>query len=170
MRYTAMPTTLWTPRLNMTLRDEHDAEWNRELLSEHDDAETESLNSIRDRMASQRILAEQNGIGLLAIRRRTDNEPLGYCGLIIGRCTLDEPEIACELFSRFHNQGYGTEAARAVIDAAFATGRRRIWATVGGWNQPSLRVAGKVGYQRHHDFVDDRGRPLIYLVQQASSS
>ena len=37
---------------------------------------------------------------LFTIRRRTD-EPLGYCGLIVGRCSLDEPEIAYELLKRF---------------------------------------------------------------------
>ncbi len=169
MRYAAMQTSLSTARLNMELRSERDAEWNYELLGEHEGGVTESLQSVRDRMASQRILAEQNGIGLLTIRRHADAEPLGYCGLIVGRCTLDEPEIAFELFRRFHGQGYGTEAARAVLDAAFATGRRRIWSTVGGWNKPSLRVLEKIGFERHHETVDDRGRPLIYLTREAST-
>ncbi|ORA32833.1 GNAT family N-acetyltransferase [Mycobacterium aquaticum] len=169
MRYAAMPTSLSTARLNMKLRDVGDAEWNLALLGEHDGGVTESLQSVRGRMAAQRILAEQNGIGLLAIRRRTDDEPLGYCGLIVGRCTLDEPEIAYEIFKRFHSQGYATEAARAVMDAAFATGRRRIWSTVGAWNTPSLRVLEKIGFERHHETVDHRGRPLIYLVRQAPS-
>ena len=40
--------------------------------------------------------------------------------------TFDEPEIAYELLRRVHGQGYATEAARAVLDTAFATGRRRI--------------------------------------------
>lgn len=167
MRYAAMQTSISTARLSMELRDERDAEWNHELLSEHEGGVTESLQSVRDRMAAQRMLAQQNGIGLLAIRRRADDEPLGYCGLIVGRCTLDEPEIAFELFKRFHRQGYGTEAARAVMDAAFATGRRRIWSTVGGWNKPSLRVLEKIGVERHHETTDERGRALIYLLRQA---
>ncbi|MGA5539569.1 GNAT family N-acetyltransferase [Mycolicibacterium nivoides] len=167
MRYVAMQTSISTARLNMELRDERDAGWNHELLSEHEGGVTESLRSLRDRMAAQRILAHQNGIGLLTIRRRADDEPLGYCGLIVGRCTLDEPEIAFELFRRFHNQGYGTEAARAVMDAAFATGRRRIWSTVGGWNKPSLRVLAKIGFEHHHETTDDRCRALIYLLRQA---
>ncbi|QRY44238.1 GNAT family N-acetyltransferase [Mycolicibacterium boenickei] len=167
MRFAAMQTSLSTARLVMELRDERDAGWNHELLGEHEGGVAESLQSVRERMTAQRILAEQNGIGLLTIRRRTDDEPLGYCGLIVGRCTLDEPEIACEIFKRFHSQGYGTEAARAVLEAAFATGRRRIWSTVGGWNKPSLRVLEKIGFERHHETIDDRGRPLIYLIRQA---
>ncbi|OBG49003.1 GNAT family N-acetyltransferase [Mycolicibacterium fortuitum] len=167
MRYAAMQTSISTARLDLELRTERDAEWNHELLGEHEGGVTESLQSVRDRMAAQRIVAQQNGIGLLTVRRRADDEPLGYCGLIIGRCCLDEPELAFELFKRFHNQGYGTEAARAVVDAGFATGRRRIWSTVGGWNKPSLRVLEKVGFERHHETTDASGRPLIYLTRQA---
>jgi RimJ/RimL family protein N-acetyltransferase len=92
--------------------------------------------------------------------------PWVYCGLIVGRCSLDEPEIACELLKRFHGGGYATEAAHAVMRAAFATGRHRIWSTVGAWNEPSLRVLDKLGFQRHHQTVDDRGAPLVYLVRQ----
>jgi RimJ/RimL family protein N-acetyltransferase len=53
------------------------------------------------------------------------------------------------------------------MDAAFTTGRNRIWSTVGAWNEPSLRVLDKLGFKRHHESIDDRGRPLIYLVRQA---
>jgi len=52
------------------------------------------------------------------------------------------------------------------MDAAFTTGRNRIWSTVGAWNEPSLRVLDKLGFQRHHESVNDRG-PVIYLVRQA---
>ena len=53
---------------------------------------------------------------------------------------MDEPEIAYELFRRVHGHGYATEAGRAVAGAAAATGRKRLWSTVGSWNAPSLRV------------------------------
>jgi RimJ/RimL family protein N-acetyltransferase len=98
------------------------------------------------------------------MRRRNDDEPLGYCGLIVGRCSLDEPEIVYELLERFHGRGYATEAAHAVMDAAFATGRTRIWATVGAWNEPSLRVLHKLGFHHDHETDGDHGR-VIYLVR-----
>jgi RimJ/RimL family protein N-acetyltransferase len=167
MRYTAMQTSIRTDRLRLHLRDEGDAQWNLELLGEHDGGTAESVHNVRLRLAEQRTQAHENGIGLLTIRRRVDDEPMGYCGLIVGRCSLDEPEIACELLKRFHGRGYATEAAHAVMEAAFATGRHRIWSTVGAWNEPSLRVLDKLGFQRHHQTVDNRGRPLVYLVRQA---
>ena len=166
-RYTAMKQSINTQRLRLQLRDECDAEWNHELLGEHEGGTTESVQDVRSRLAEQRIAALSSGIGLLTIRRRADNVPLGYCGLIVGRCSLDEPEIAYELLKRFHGHGYASEAARAVVDAAFDTGRTRIWATVGAWNEPSLRVLKRLGFQRDHETVDDRGRGLVYLVRQA---
>jgi RimJ/RimL family protein N-acetyltransferase len=167
MRYAPMAMSLQTQRLCLQLRDECDAEWNHELLGERKGGTTESMQDVRLRLAEQRIQAGSSGIGLLTIRRRADDEPLGYCGLIVGRCSLDEPEIAYELLKRFHGWGYATEAAHAVMEAAFATGRDRIWSTVEAWNEPSLRVLDKLGFQRAHKTVDDRGRPLIYLVRQA---
>ncbi|MDH6197931.1 RimJ/RimL family protein N-acetyltransferase [Mycobacterium frederiksbergense] len=169
MRYAAMEPSILTERLCLQLRDECDAEWNHELLGEHEGGTTESVQSVRRRLAEQRNRFRHSGIGLLTIRRRADDEPMGYCGLIVGRCSLDEPEIAYELLKRFHNQGYATEAAHAVMDAAFATGRNRIWSTVGAWNEPSLHVLDKLGFHRHHETIDDRGRPLVYLLREATT-
>jgi RimJ/RimL family protein N-acetyltransferase len=73
---------------------------------------------------------------------------IGYCGLIVGRATQEEPEIAFELFLRVHGLGFATEAGRAVVAAAAATGRSRLWSTVRAWNQLSLRVLEKLGFVR----------------------
>lgn len=78
--------------------------------------------------------------------------------------TLEEPEIAYELFGHAHGQGYATEAAAAVLDAAAATGRRRMWSTVCTWNAASLRVLDKLGFERHPVTEDDRGE-LIWLTR-----
>ena len=75
--------------------------------------------------------------------------------MIIGRSTLEEPEIAYELFRGAHGKGYATEAASVVLDAAIATGRQRLWSTVGAWNIASLRVLEKIGFKRHHSTWDD---------------
>jgi RimJ/RimL family protein N-acetyltransferase len=101
---------------------------------------------------------------LLPIRRRDEGDFIGYCGLIVGRSTLEEPEIAYELLRRAHGRGYATEAARAVLDAAIATGRNRLWSTVGTWNTPSLRVLEKLGFERDHVDADDRGE-FVWLTR-----
>ena len=91
-----------------------------------------TLDSVRNRLIEMRKKADENGISF-SIRRRDEGDFIGYCGLIIGRSTLEEPEIAYELFRSAHGKGYATEAASVVLDAAIATGRQRLWSTVGAW-------------------------------------
>ncbi|CAO0832599.1 N-acetyltransferase OS=Streptomyces microflavus OX=1919 GN=Smic_28600 PE=4 SV=1 [Streptomyces microflavus] len=100
------------------------------------------------RIAKPLYATEITGIALLPIQRRAEGDFIGYCGLVIGRSTLEEPEIAYELFRHAHGRGYATEAARAVVGAAGATGRKRLWSTVGTWNTPSLRVLEKLGFEQ----------------------
>src|ERR1700738_2649178 len=106
----------------------------------------------------------RTGIALLTVRRRDAGDFIGYCGLIVGRASLEEPEIAYELFQRAHGRGYATEAARAVLDAAIATGRTRLWSTVRSWNAPSLRVLEKLAFERDHVTTDDRGE-IVWLTR-----
>lgn len=88
----------------------------------------------------------ESGLTLYAIERRAHADFIGYCGLIVGQASVDEPEIAYELARRIHGNGYATEAARRVVAEAISTGRTRLWATVREWNTPSLRVLEKVGF------------------------
>jgi RimJ/RimL family protein N-acetyltransferase len=165
-RYRPMAFAIETERLSLRLRGPWDAVWNLELLGEHDGGTTWTLAQVQQRMAEQNVQAHEDGFGFLAIERRAEGDVIGYCGLLVGRGSFDEPEIAYELLRRAHGHGYATEAARAVLEAAFATGRRRIWSTVGAWNAPSLRVLEKIGFRRDHVISDDRGE-TVYLVCDA---
>ncbi len=158
-----MARVIETERLTLRTRDERDAVWYRELVGERGE-DTPTLEESRARLARFRDSTEETGIGALAICRRTEGDTIGYCALIVGRASLDEPEIAYELLQRFHGHGYATEAAQALVAAAAATGRRRLWSTVGAWNAPSLRVLEKVGFRRDHSVTDDRGE-VVYLVR-----
>jgi len=158
-----MSLAIETERLTLRLRDERDAEWYRELVGERGD-DLPTLEESRARLARFRDLTLETGIGALAICRRAEGDVIGYGALIVGRCSLDEPEIAYELLRRFHGRGYATEAAQALVAAAAATGRRRLWSTVGAWNAPSLRVLEKIGFRRDHTITDDRGE-IVYLVR-----
>ncbi|MGK2850528.1 MAG: GNAT family N-acetyltransferase [Candidatus Limnocylindrales bacterium] len=159
-----MAHSIETPRLTLRIRDERDAAWYHELVAERGE-ETPTLQEATARLARFRDLTVELGIGALAIDRRAEGDTIGYCALIVGRASLDEPEIAYELLRRFHGHGYATEAAQALVDAAAATGRKRLWSTVGAWNEPSLRVLEKVGFRRDHTVMtDDRGE-IVYLVR-----
>jgi len=102
---------------------------------------------------------------LLPIFRRGEGDFIGYCGLIVGSASVDEPEIAYELLQRAHGCGYATEAARAVLEATIATGRTRLWSTVRAWNAPSFRVLEKLGFDRDHvSTPDDRGE-MVWMTR-----
>ncbi len=158
-----MASAIETERLKLRVRDERDAVWYRELIGERGE-EIPTLEESKARLARFRAMTKETGIGALAIDRRAEGDTIGYCALIVGRASLDEPELAYELLQRFHGHGYATEAARALVAAAVATGRRRLWSTVRAWNAPSLRVLDKLGFRRDHTVADDAG-DIVYLVR-----
>jgi [ribosomal protein S5]-alanine N-acetyltransferase len=111
-----------------------------------DDLGRPSLEDMRERITAELIESERSGLWLLAIERRSARGLIGYCGLTIGSATEAEPEIAFELLRAHQGEGFATEAAFAVLDAARATGRSRLWATVREWNAPSFNVLAKLGF------------------------
>lgn len=166
--YRPMSFSIETERLSLRLRAREDAVWNLQLLGEHEGRTELTLAEAEQHLAEQNVTARGVGFGFLAIQRRAERDFIGYCGLLVGRATFDEPELAYELLRRFHGYGYATEAASAVLDAAFATGRRRLWATVGGWNARSFRVFEKLGFYRDHSVTDEQGE-LVYMVRDNTS-
>ncbi|MFE6041052.1 GNAT family N-acetyltransferase [Streptomyces sp. NPDC056452] len=161
--FETMPFHLETERLILRPWAESDAAEFCALLSERGKG-TPTVERIRASIAELLTATATTGIALLPIQRRAEGDFIGYCGLIIGRSTLEEPEIAYELFQRAHGRGYATEAAGAVLDAAVATGRKRLWSTVGVWNTPSLRVLEKLGFQRDHVSVEENGE-VVWLTR-----
>ena len=161
--YETMPFHLETERLILRPWAESDAAEFCALLAERG-KETPTVERIRTAIAELLTASESTGIALLPIQRRAEGDFIGYCGLIIGRSSVEEPEIAYELFQRAQGHGYATEAAGAVLDAAVATGRKRLWATVGAWNTPSFRVLEKLGFERDHVSTEDNGE-VVWLTR-----
>ncbi|MFD0021751.1 GNAT family N-acetyltransferase [Streptomyces sp. NPDC058382] len=161
--YETMSFHLETERLMLRPWDESDAAEFCALLSERGKG-TPTVEHIRTSIAELLTATATTGIALLPIQRRDEGDFIGYCGLIIGRSTVEEPEIAYELFQRVHGRGYATEAAGAVLGAAIATGRKRLWSTVRAWNTPSLRVLEKLGFERDHVSTEDNGE-VVWLTR-----
>lgn len=159
-----MRMDLETERLTLRPWAAADAEEYSALVGERGDGVL-ALETARERIAKHLEATSETGIALLPIQRRVEGDFIGYCGLVIGRATLDEPEIAYELFRRAHGHGYATEAARAVLDAAVATGRSRLWSTVRAWNAPSLRVLDKLDFHRDHVDPDDGKGEVVWLTR-----
>ena len=165
MDHLPMPLRLVTERLELTPERPDDAPWFTELLNSRGTG-LFTEDDARARIAAMTETIAAQGIGVLVLRRRSDGEALGYCGLVVGRASLVEPELAYELLPRAHGAGYATEAARAVVAAASGTGRTRIWATVRAGNAASHRVVEKLGFRRDHVTTDERG-DLVWWVRDA---
>lgn len=163
-----MPSVLQTPRLRLRPRDGRDAGWNLALLAEHPpesaprprgdeqpqvgdeqlelDGEQVRLDDEQLRLDGQRRRFDEVGFGLYTIELAETGEAAGYCGLIVGRASASQPELAYELLRAHVGHGYATEAAAAVAEAAFEAGFPTLWATVATWNAPSFGVLAKLGF------------------------
>jgi RimJ/RimL family protein N-acetyltransferase len=96
----------------LRLRDARDAEWYRELVAERGE-EPPTLHEAARRLALAQAASADTGIGALAICRRNEGDAIGYCALIVGRASLDEPEIAYELLRRQCSRSSGSGATTA---------------------------------------------------------
>jgi RimJ/RimL family protein N-acetyltransferase len=165
MGFGDFPKQLTTERLRLRTWEPADAEDYRGLWAERDPRAVRridehgrpTIDDIR-RWLTDNPLGAEPGLGLLPIVRRNEGDLIGYCGLTIGQGSFEEPEIAYELAKRAHGFGYATEAARAVIDAAAETGRKRLWATVRDWNAASFRVLEKLGFYDSGRVTEDPQR------------
>ncbi|MET8977461.1 GNAT family N-acetyltransferase [Streptomyces sp. NPDC004539] len=163
MPYSPMPPRLHTERLLLRQWTEPDIDAHRLLVAERGGG-MPSVEENRRMIEEQRAASEATGIALLPVVRRDMGDFIGYCGLTVGRASVEEPEIAYELFRRVHGYGFATEAAHAVLGAAAATGRQRLWSSVRPWNVRSFRVLEKLGFERDHVSTDDKGE-LVWLTR-----
>ena len=160
--YSRLEPELMTARLRLTMFVLDDAPYMRAIWAARPGMPPLTQDEAVARLAERIAENEVTGIHCYGMRVRGSDEVFGYCGLVTGRTGLDEPEIAYELIPRMHNLGYATEAAQAVISAARATGRRRLWSTVRAWNVASLRVLEKNAFVRDHSRWDKDGE-IVYL-------
>jgi len=156
-----MPLSLTTQRLTLQHWTDLDARWYRELARARGGT-VPTLGEATDRLAGIVERDRRSGLALLTVRRRQERDFVGYCGVVAGRSTLEEPELVFELFPEARQHGYATEAATAIVGEVARTGRQRIWATVRSWNTPSFRVLDKLDFRRRHSLIDDRGE-LVWL-------
>ena len=105
-----MSTELSTERLRLRQWQLADAEKLRDLWAERDPRSLHVIDSagrptvedLRTSLARQLAETALTGFALLAIEDRDHGQFIGYCGLIVGRATWEEPEIAFELFRSHH--------------------------------------------------------------------
>lgn len=113
------------------------------------DYETESFyNSILKEF-------KRNGWGLYAVEIKSSGEYIGYVGLHeIGFEAAFTPgiEIGWRLAADYHNQGYATEAANAVLGLAKMNAITHLYSFTAKINVPSERVMQKIGMVKVGEF------------------
>lgn len=95
------------------------------------------------------------GWGLYAVEIKSNREFIGYVGLHqIGFNADFAPgiEIGWRLAADYHNQGYATEAAKAVMILAKKLGIKRLHSFTAKINAPSERVMQKIGMVKTGEF------------------
>ena len=120
-----------------------------------------------------------NGFGTWAVETRADSRLIGNAGLhradyfqITAWRGLDpefgeEPEMGWMFAAETHGKGMASEACRAVLDWAEANLEPTpIWAMIAPANEPSFRLAERLGFERLHEvtYHDD---PTVILRRPA---
>lgn len=99
------------------------------------------------------------GWGLYAVELKTTGRFIGYVGLHeIGFEADFAPgvEIGWRLAADYHNQGYATEGALAVLYMAHELGIERVYSFTAKVNLPSERVMQKIGMVKAGEFDHPR--------------
>ena len=103
-----MSLRIETERLILTPEEPSDADWFTELLNARG-TDTFTVADALKRIDVMTETIETTGIGVLVLLRRLDGTAVGYTAIVVGRCSLDEPELVYELLPRAYGRGYATK-------------------------------------------------------------
>jgi [ribosomal protein S5]-alanine N-acetyltransferase len=124
---------------------------------------------VLDRAATEALLEQyrhaqdRDGFSTWAVVEKNSEAIVGDVGFGLFAPT-GEPELGYTMAAGVWGQGYGFEAARACIDAAFThLPHRRLVAKVEPDNEHSLRLAERLG-MRTVDTIDVDGHPHLLLA------
>ena len=98
-----------------------------------------------------------NGFGGWAVERRNDGALLGMTALFTAWRAIDpqfgdEPEMGWIFATAAQGQGLAAEACAAVLNwAESSLAPTPIWAIIAPANAPSLKLAGKLGFEPVHE-------------------
>jgi RimJ/RimL family protein N-acetyltransferase len=95
-----------------------------------------------------------NGFGTWAVERKSDGKLIGNVGFFTAWRDLEpefgeEPEMGWMFAAETHGQGMASEASRAALGWLEANlAPTAIWAIIAPANEPSIKLAGKIGFER----------------------
>jgi RimJ/RimL family protein N-acetyltransferase len=113
-----------------------------------------------------------NGFGTWAVERKADGKLVGNVGIFTAWRDLEpefgeDPEMGWIFAAETHGKGMASEACRASLAWTEANLQPTpLWAIIAPANEPSLRLAEKLGFQHVHEtfYHDD---PTVVLKRPA---
>lgn len=106
---------------------------------------------------------EKLGFGMYIVVSKKDQIPIGNCGLI-KRDFLDEVDIGFAFLADYTGQGYGFEAANAIMDyAKNHLHIKKIAAIVDEDNTRSIHLLNKLGLHYEKTIAYDGGSDMVAL-------
>jgi RimJ/RimL family protein N-acetyltransferase len=116
------------------------------------------------RMLAGSGLWNLTGIGMWAVAQRNGGPAIGHVGFFdfLRGCEPSiegQAEMGWIFATTAHGKGYAGEACKAILDwFDEAFGRTPIWALISPGNDPSMKLASKLGFVRQADGTY-RGKP-----------
>lgn len=105
-----------------------------------------------------------DGYGPWLVLNKETGAPIGETGLAEQEVDgVKETEVGYIFHKPYWGNGYATEAANACLDYAKQLGKTRIIALIQPVNEPSMRVAQRLG-MAHEKLTDFKGLPHNVMV------
>ena len=137
-----------TERLTLSPAVAADADFVHELLNDPGWIANIGDRGVRTADAARAYIEERFSKSPWFVVRDGAGEPLGMCGIVVGRDGLDSPDIGYAFLARHSGHGYATEAAGAVLRHARETmGLAKLAAITTPTNTASQRVLEKLGFR-----------------------
>jgi RimJ/RimL family protein N-acetyltransferase len=139
-------TEFQTERLTLTPPTADDAAFVLELLNDPGWIANIGDRGVRDLDGARAYIVDRFSKSLWLVVRDPSGEPVGMCGIVVGREGLDSPDIGYAVLARHSGKGYATEAARVVLKhAREVMGLPKVAAITAPGNVASQRVLEKIG-------------------------
>ncbi len=113
------------------------------FVSNIGDRGVRTIEQARDYIHDRVLAAYPHGVGMLLVTRREDGVAIGTVGFV-RREGLDHPDLGFAYLAEHCGQGYGSEAARGLLD--HAPGMRPVLAITRPDNVVSGAVLRKLGF------------------------
>lgn len=117
----------------------------------------------QDREKLQAYIGQQYGFcqyGIWAVTDKESGRLVGMAGFGPPAGDMDGLEMGYHIFAPWRRRGYGLESCRAVLEWERREIGLPVWARIHRDNTPSLRLAGRLGFQ-----VFREEKEILYLIQ-----